>query len=176
MNTSRVGPVSVAWAASTDRRAAGRDLLRRLVADLGGGADATIGQRCDECGAADHGALYVVDRPIAVSVSYADPLVVVAAVRHEDAASVGIDVEPDDRPIGDLAALFAPNAAPDLTVWTRIEAVLKATGRGIRMDPSTVRIDGDRTISPPGFEVATMAGPEGHIVSVAVAAASTAGR
>lgn len=150
--------------------------MRALVHELGGPADAGIARLCAECGSHEHGTPRVAGESIAVSLAYAGPLVVGAAVREEHAASVGIDVEPADRPIGDLTALFAPASPPDLAGWTRIEAVLKATGRGIRIAPSTVVIGSQpgplpgslRTTSPRGFTVATLAGPDGFVVSLAV--------
>jgi 4'-phosphopantetheinyl transferase len=179
---ARYGPVVVAWTErpTTDapaRRRAGDDLLRALVRELGGPVDAGIARLCPECGSHEHGAPAVQGEPIVVSVAYAGPLVVGAAARQEDAASVGIDVEPADRSIGDLAALFAPAPSPDLEGWTRIEAVLKATGRGIRIAPSTVAIGSQpgplpgflRTTSPPGLMVATVDSPAGFVVSLALA-------
>ncbi|TQJ30804.1 4'-phosphopantetheinyl transferase superfamily protein [Microbacterium sp. SLBN-146] len=185
MEIARYGPVVVGWSerampgAPTARRA-GDDLLRALVREVGGRADAGISRLCPECGSHEHGVPRVAREPIAVSLSYTGSLTVGAAVREEHAASVGIDVEPADRDIGDLAALFEPAPAPDLTGWTRIEAVLKATGRGIRIAPSTVVLEARpgplpnslRTTSPPGFVVTTLDRPSGFVVSLAVAEGS----
>jgi 4'-phosphopantetheinyl transferase len=52
-----------------------------------------------------------------VSLAHAGELAVVALARHP----VGVDVEAGDR-----------------TTWTRTEAVLKATGHGLDVDPSLV--------------------------------------
>ncbi|MDN3497071.1 hypothetical protein QL996_14100 [Planococcus sp. APC 4015] len=166
------GRVLIAWADAgtadpSGRRGVADALLAKLVAALG--ESGTIGRLCPTCGSTMHGRP-VVDAPVALSLGYAGALVAAAAARTAEAASVGIDIEPDDREVGDLRALFAPRDAPDLAGWTRIEAVLKADGRGIRLDPSRVVIEGAQATHPGPFEVATIDGPAGHIISVAVAA------
>ncbi|MET0297145.1 MAG: hypothetical protein ABW024_07060 [Microbacterium sp.] len=174
MESVRCGAVVVAWTdAGSDeratRRAAGDALLARLVGELG--FTAAIGRRCPVCGADDHGRP-VTTAPVALSLSYAGSMVAGAAVRLEDAASVGIDIEPSDRDTGDLRALFAPATPPDIAGWTRIEAVLKADGRGIRIEPSSVVIDGSVATRPGPFDVRTIPGPAGFVISCAVAAPS----
>ncbi|WP_445443292.1 4'-phosphopantetheinyl transferase family protein [Clavibacter sp. km1a] len=120
------------------RTAAGRDALRALGAELVGvdPADVTVRARCATCGG-PHG------RPVLggsraldglhASVAHAGDAVVVAVSEH---GPIGIDAEPRDR-----------EAPPGTTLaeWVRIEAVLKADGRGLRVDPSLVRFEGDAT-------------------------------
>lgn len=171
----RRGPVLITWAdagtaAPTPRRSVGDGLLLRLASHLVPGADAAIGRRCPRCGAADHGRPVAAGAPVALSLGYAGSMVIAAAVRTVDAASIGVDIEAADRDIGDLRALFAPREPPDLAGWTRIEATLKADGSGIRIDPASVVIDGGRARRPGPFDVATIDGPDGYVVSVAVAA------
>lgn len=178
------GPVVVRWAVSDgDRRRTGRALLARLIHELAPGADAALETRCAVCGGADHGPPSPASAPVAVSVSYADPLVVAAAVRTEDATAVGVDVENARTGLLDeLAPLFAPADPPDIAGWTLIEAALKADGRGIRTAPGEVRLasaagstllPGARLAHVPGradpLEVARVAGPAGYAVSVCVA-------
>lgn len=181
---AEVGPVVIRWAdAGGDRRRVGRSLLVRLIDELAPGADAALETRCAVCGHADHGPPRPVSAPVVVSVSYADPLVIAAAVRREDACAVGVDVEQARAgALDELAPLFAPAGPPDIASWTLIEAALKADGRGIRVEPSAVRLAAapTPTLLPdarlahlPGradpLEVAPVAGPDGYALSVCVA-------
>ncbi|OUE20411.1 hypothetical protein BFL34_01226 [Clavibacter michiganensis] len=118
------------------RTAAGRAALRALAAELVGAdpADVTVRARCATCGGA-HG------RPVLggsraldglhASVAHAGALVVVAVGAD---GPIGVDAEPRDR-----------EAPPGTTLaeWVRIEAVLKADGRGLAVDPSRVRTAAD---------------------------------
>jgi 4'-phosphopantetheinyl transferase len=65
------------------------------------------------------------------SVAYAGDAMVVAVSAD---GPIGIDAEPRGR-----------EAPPGMTLvdWVRIEAVLKADGRGLLVDPSRVRFDAD---------------------------------
>ncbi len=183
----RLGPVLLAWshAPVADRFAEGRRLLAALVAELTGDPVVEVIRLCPWCGADDHGTPRVRRHPIAVSVSYAQEQVVVAAVRTADAASVGVDVEPaaSAAKMGELALLFAPGSPPDLRGWTLLEAALKADGRGVNVEPSAVAFGPTATsvigeavvIGIPGRDepvlAAEAAGPEGFVVSVAVLSA-----
>lgn len=121
--------------------AVGRALIVDLVRELAGAdADATLDHACDRCGG-PHGTPRLRSGKVVVSVSYTADLVVVAAVRCRDAPAIGIDIETAQsrRPMAELAALFAPHPTPDVAGWTRIEAVLKADGRGLRVPPAEVR-------------------------------------
>ena len=180
----RLGPVLLGWtdAPAFDRFGVGRRLLAELVTELTGDADVEIFRACPRCGGHDHGMPRVRAHPVAVSVSYAQELVAVAAVRTADAASVGVDVEPvaSAARVGELAPLFAPRSAPDLRGWTLLEAAVKADGRGFDIDPAAVAFGptvtsmlGDAVmIDLPGREepmiAAATAGPEGFVLSVAV--------
>ncbi|MFT2691919.1 4'-phosphopantetheinyl transferase family protein [Clavibacter zhangzhiyongii] len=118
------------------RTAAGRAALRELAAELVGAQpdEVTIRARCATCGGA-HG------RPVLggsraldalhASVAHAGDAVVVAVSAE---GPIGIDAEPRDReaPPGTM-----------LAGWVRIEAVLKADGRGLRVEPSLVRFEDD---------------------------------
>ncbi|OUE20274.1 hypothetical protein BFL36_11465 [Clavibacter michiganensis] len=118
------------------RTAAGRDALRALAADLTGAdpSEITVRARCATCGG-PHG------RPVLggsraldglhASVAHAGDAVVVAVSTD---GPIGIDAEPRGR-----------EAPPGTTLaeWVRIEAVLKADGRGLAMDPVSVRFADD---------------------------------
>jgi 4'-phosphopantetheinyl transferase len=120
------------------RTAVGRVALRALAAELVGAdpADVTVRARCATCGG-PHG------RPVLggsraldglhASVAHAGDAVVVAVSAD---GPIGIDAEPRGR-----------EAPPGTTLaeWVRIEAVLKADGRGLRVDTSLVRFEGDAT-------------------------------
>ncbi|WP_143753175.1 4-phosphopantetheinyl transferase, partial [Clavibacter michiganensis] len=67
------------------------------------------------------------------SVAHAGGLVVVTVSAE---GPIGIDAEPRGR-----------EAPPGTTLaeWVRVEAVLKTDGRGLLVDPSLVRVEGDAT-------------------------------
>jgi len=133
--------------AGRDRFLAGRLLLRRLVAEVTGEAAAsiTVVAMCPDCGG-PHGRPKVPG--LHVSLSHGDGVVVAAASR----TLVGIDIEPAEQSAERLAAIAEVAGAEvagaegagggDVTRWTRVEAILKADGRGLRVDPRTVRTDG----------------------------------
>ncbi len=120
------------------RTAAGRAALRALAAELVGAdpADVTVRARCATCGGA-HG------RPVLggsraldglhASVAHAGGLVVVTVSAE---GPIGIDAEPRGR---------AAPPGTTLAEWVRVEAVLKTDGRGLLVDPSLVRVEGDAT-------------------------------
>ncbi|MDA3804199.1 4-phosphopantetheinyl transferase [Clavibacter sp. CT19] len=118
------------------RTAAGRDALRALAAEIVGAdpAAVTVRARCATCGG-PHG------RPVLggsraldglhASVAHAGDAVVVAVSAD---GPIGIDAEPRGRA-----------TPPGMTLgrWVRIEAVLKADGRGLRVEPERVRFADD---------------------------------
>ena len=126
---------------------AGRSLLRDLVAALAAvePADVAIEARCPVCGG-PHGRPTVVSPPAAtplqLSLAHSGAVVVAAAAWDHP---VGVDVERADAahaPERDDAIAAVAGASGDdaLEHWTRVEAVLKADGRGLRVDPGRVRI------------------------------------
>jgi 4'-phosphopantetheinyl transferase len=126
---------------------AGRRLLRELVATL---ADVDPGEvvieaRCPFCGGA-HGRPAVLAPSAAtalrLTLAHTGDLVVAAAAWEHP---VGVDVESADArhaPERDAAieSVAGTSGADALQHWTRVEAVLKADGRGLRIDPSAVRV------------------------------------
>ena len=156
---------------------AGRALIRDLVGRIRGSDEIKLSSRCARCGA-DHG------RPrsagVSLSVSHAEDLVVVAAT----AGSIDLGVDVEQAAAGGrldgLRPMFPDGRAPDLAAWTRIEAAVKADGRGFEIEPSEVLLqprpggDDPRVWSavlpgrPRPLEVATLVGPPGHVLSVAV--------
>lgn len=133
-------------------RRAPRDLLDDVLRELLGAAP-RVDRRCPDCDR-PHGKP-VLDHPTHhVSTSLSRGLAVVAVC---DDGPVGVDVEHADatRFAGfDGVALAPGEQARDsrerAVLWSRKEAVLKATGEGLRTDPRTVEV-GDPAL-PPGRE------------------------
>ena len=106
----------------TDSFLAGRLLLRTLAGELLGmpPADVELVAVCPDCGG-NHGRPLIVGSDLHVSLSHSPDAVVAAASWK---ARVGIDRSVDES-------------------WARLEAVLKADGRGLRVDPGMVEFDGE---------------------------------
>jgi len=130
-----------------------RALLVGVVAELLAvdPAEVTVLRRCDHCGGGDHGRPLVRDPahpPVWVSLSRAGALVAVVATT---VGPVGIDIESLERVATagfDDVAFSATEreslrtcADPTLRraqLWSAKEAVLKARGTGLRVDPREV--------------------------------------
>jgi 4'-phosphopantetheinyl transferase len=143
--------------------------LARLVlaAHLGVPAPALAFEAvCRQCGASDHGKprLGAAGRGVEFSLSHSGGRVVLAVARD---AAVGVDVERLDAS-RDFAALMpamlsvaeqrtvaalpdAEHAGAMLRYWTRKEALLKATGDGLRVAPASL------TVTPPDAPPALVA-------------------
>lgn len=135
--TEHVHPFVLAFAAEGD----GRALLRRLAAEQLGIApeDVPLEQRCPDCGG-PHGRPVIVGSELRVSLSRcAGGAVAVGAWGR----AIGVDVEPRELPAARSDAIRTVAGGAGVAHWTRVEAVLKADGRGLRVDPRTVRIAGD---------------------------------
>jgi 4'-phosphopantetheinyl transferase len=123
----------------------GAVVLRMAAAEETGTApdEVTVRRDCPRCGA-PHGRPELPGTGLHASVSHSGDRVAVAVTRL---APVGVDVE-EILPDVDVAAIVGPvlGTAPpeDLAgfhvVWCRKEAVVKATGDGLRVDPRTVRV------------------------------------
>jgi 4'-phosphopantetheinyl transferase len=107
----------------------GRLMLRDLAVELGV-ANPIVDATCPDCGG-PHGAPRIRDSNLRVSLSRCAGAVVVAGTLGR---GIGVDVE--------LAGADAAGVG-SIARWTTIEAVLKADGRGLRVDPDAVTIDGD---------------------------------
>jgi 4'-phosphopantetheinyl transferase len=148
-DAERVRAAGIADAARRDRFLLGRMLLRDLAAVAGGllREEVRVTAVCARCGA-EHGrpALRWPDAagpPPSVSVASC-PILVVAALAPPG-VPVGVDVEPrraspDREPArrADLATVLGGPSRSAVRRWVRAEAVLKADGRGLRVDPGSV--------------------------------------
>lgn len=135
----------------------GHALVRRVLGELLDRDPATLvfERRCTTCDSVKHGKPHLVGTPgWHFSLSYTPDVAVVAVAQGVD---VGVDVEDltDADFEGFAGATLARDEAPgfaDLTghdllvararVWARKEAVLKATGHGLVVDPSEVLVSG----------------------------------
>ena len=180
MSASRdPGPsgVVVEWAAvpaGTQRR----DTAWRLLGGIIDDPAVTLTNVCDRCGG-PHGRVGVHGRDLHCSVAYAGGYAVVGVADGSEVASVGIDAEPEidgRRDAAGLRGIVRSGVRTSPREWTRIEAVLKADGRGLRVDPEDVRLtetsDGAWSAAVAGSERAFIGwdatGPDGLVLSVAV--------
>ena len=114
-----------------------------------------ITHRCLHCGSENHG------RPIAdevggVSLSEAGGLTLAAI----DDGPIGIDHEPIGSEVPREVVAHPSETADALRLWVRKEAILKATGLGLQIDPTSFWIDADGHPSP-------IAGYDGPSLTVA---------
>jgi 4'-phosphopantetheinyl transferase len=148
MHAAGAEDVHVAWgrAASLDAAA---QLVRAEVARVRGSAPAEVRvtRLCPRCGSTRHGRPSVADHlghpSLHVSVSRTGSLAVVAVTT---AGEVGVDVEEvaapaflEDR-VGLHPAELATYPAGRAATWVRKEAVLKALGLGLTVDPAALRM------------------------------------
>lgn len=167
------------------------DLLRALAARFHGidPDRVVLGHTCPRCGSDDHGRPLLLPTsslrtPAQVSLARAGALSIAAVT---DAGSVGVDVEVAGAAAFDgfaEVALHVTERAVDASAataaWVRKEALLKAAGVGLAVDPREVRIEADGTVSwgqsltaPDAVLLRDLAIP-GHTAAVAVLATDAA--
>lgn len=131
-----------AWAVvpgGEDRRAVAWGLLRGMLSP-----GVQLSNPCPLCGG-PHGPVRVVDGVSElVGVAYArsrtaGTVVAVVGVAPAGVRSFAIDAEFADDPARDAAGAPLGFSVVD---WVRVEAVLKADGRGVRVDPAVVEVQG----------------------------------
>ena len=142
--------VEVVWARVDGSAGQADDLLSREITRAIG-VNVRIGRLCPSCGSGEHGRLFVLapdDLPFFVSLSRSPDIV---AVAFTDSGAIGVDVERTDAPSFagfEGVALHPDEDAPTIrdraTTWVRKESLLKATGHGLDVDPSTIRVSGPR--------------------------------
>ena len=161
-----------------ERFLTGRMLLRELVAELTGAdlASITIAATCADCGR-EHGQSRIAGHPeVHVSLSHTGGRTAAAATVGTaiGGTAMGVDIERRDASPKRLAAILKIASGADLAHWTRVEAVLKADGRGLRVDPRAVQVIGDlATLEGVGYALAD-ASDDRYAISVATALAETA--
>ncbi|SHJ72485.1 4'-phosphopantetheinyl transferase [Tessaracoccus bendigoensis DSM 12906] len=137
------------------RFVAGACLLRLVVARLTGQHPAAVevDRRCLECGR-NHGKTRIGDGDLQVSVSHSGDAVQVACTRS---APVGVDIQArGSRVTPAMRVLLGRERDRQMTTeaflitWTRIEAVVKATGEGLRVPLEAVRVSSPQ--DPPRLE------------------------
>lgn len=143
--------VSVVWSSSVHDA---DQLVRVEVSRLCGVAveSVRLTRLCPRCGSGVHGVPSVIpwspSAPPSVSLSHSTRLTAVVVALG---GAVGIDVEEIDSFADSRLAsvvlheLEQGDAPVDLaTTWVRKEALLKAAGYGLALDPRTVRVSGPR--------------------------------
>lgn len=126
---------------------ASRAVRRRLVDTWLSAEVGQVSRLCPACGSSDHGRPRLTGpKPRHLSLAYADGLALVAVADR----AVGVDLE---------RAGPAPEGFADRQAWTTYEALVKATGEGIRRDPADLdRIDAQTAwLSLPAPYVGTVA-------------------
>ncbi len=152
----------------------GRSLVSSLVGGLFPDAEGwSVGTAvCARCGER-HGAVELTGVPAVAGVSYARGLVVAAVAPSGTVGRLGVDVEldaVDTTRTRDLERMLGRSRQPVPRRWTRIEAVLKADGRGLLVEPRDVRLRVHRASiagSTTRYHLADADGPAGYVVSLA---------
>jgi 4'-phosphopantetheinyl transferase len=152
----------------------GRSLIARLVREQWPDvAPWSVGSRvCGRCGER-HAGVELTGIAAVGGVAYAQGLVVAAVAASGKASRLGVDVERDTlNPArdGDLARLLGPMREPALRRWTRVEAVLKADGRGLLVDPADVGMRRSHATvagDPTRYRLVDAPGPSGFVISLA---------
>jgi 4'-phosphopantetheinyl transferase len=142
----------------TDAAASAHALLRLLLTECTGLPPAAhvLVRRCARCGGA-HGKPLLQSPSLHVSLAYVPGAVAVAVT---GAGPVGVDLErlpaTDFDGFGDVVLApgeTATTPAERARLWTRKEAVLKATGHGLTVDPRTVDVRGSTALGAHLYDV-----------------------
>lgn len=128
-------------------------LARRAVGDIRGvtPGDVVVGRRCPTCGSTAHGAPTTAGAHVSITRGTG-----VVAVAVSTVGPVGIDLErrrDELWPGFDDVALstdeHVASAEDRLRAWVRKEAVLKASGLGLALDPRRVVLRGGQVVDAP---------------------------
>jgi 4'-phosphopantetheinyl transferase len=129
---------------TSDRELADRELADRVSADRVPAsrlpvnpAEVVVEAFCPDCGG-PHGRPVIANSRLEVSLAHSATAVVVAMQWD---TPVGIDIEPAAQRAETLQAIRALAGEGSTRRWTQVEAILKADGRGLRVDPAQVSIE-----------------------------------
>ncbi|WP_322411634.1 chemotaxis protein CheY [Microbacterium invictum] len=118
-----------------------REVAWSLLAQLAGHpAGLRLRNPCPRCGG-PHGPVVLEGTRLRGSVAYAGAIAIAAVVPAAGILGFGIDAEARTDPRRDAAGwegVPGPGLPGTLRGWTRIEAALKADGRGLAVDPAEV--------------------------------------
>lgn len=134
-----------------------RDVAWSMIAELAGNPAALrLRNTCPRCGG-PHGPVVLEGTELRGSVAYAGRIAVAAVTPAAGTIGFGIDAEARLDPVRDTAGwdgVPGPGRRGTVREWTRIEAALKADGRGLHVDPADVvvreRADGTWSATLPG--------------------------
>ncbi|RJQ87079.1 4'-phosphopantetheinyl transferase family protein [Amycolatopsis panacis] len=182
-----------AYRQEIDRRRflTGRVLAKTLTAQRLGGEPESVrfDSTCEDCGK-PHGRPRVPGADLVLSISHSGELIGLAAT---DGVPVGLDVETSNRKAEASLVEYALSPAEQQAVaglsdeeraaaffvyWTRKEAVMKATGKGLKIPlqsitfsrydaPAELVASGDPALDPAGTRLADLKAAEGHRAAVA---------
>lgn len=140
--------MTVSWAMAEDRG----DALKALGIH-------EVTHRCPRCGSTEHGQPFA-EGVRGLSLSHAGGFTL--AVRAD--GPVGIDHEPLGASVPPDVAAHPSETGDPLMLWVRKEAILKAVGLGLQIDPRSFWIDESGRCGPiPGY-----AGPPVRVTDLSV--------
>ncbi|MEU0370179.1 4'-phosphopantetheinyl transferase superfamily protein [Streptomyces sp. NPDC006283] len=170
------------WPQDRDAYAVAHVTLRRLLAEWLGQAPETVPllrEPCSHCGG-PHGRPYVPDSGVHFSLSHTRGMVLIALASRP----VGVDVETllGTPAVDELTSQLHPDEAAELAVvpyearprafarcWTRKEAVLKALGVGLNLEPALTYVGtGAQPAWQQAWLLADVATEPGYAAAVAV--------
>lgn len=167
-----------AWARCDGRSR--RETSRRLVSSMLGADAPIVSGPCVWCGG-PHGRPRLPGTGFETSIAYAGDVAVVVVAPSALVTALGVDAASGERT--DPACMEGVLPGSTVGEWVRVEAALKADGRGLRVDPATVRLEdraGGWRARLPGRSGPILGedlrrGPPGIAVSAAVVTAPAAG-
>jgi 4'-phosphopantetheinyl transferase len=157
--------------ADRDRFAVAWSMVRSVLGELTqtDPRELTFDRRCAHCGDPQHGKPRLASEGPDFSLSHSHDRVVLAIA---DAGLVGVDVEDAGHDVDELAPLILHPDEPVvrgrelLRVWVRKEAVLKATGHGLALPMTSIRLDDP----PRAASVRDVTADDGYVAAIATIA------